>query len=139
MLLVGAIGPLLQAQTIESYTFTTNRVVPDGNAAGVSDVRTLNSAIGAITSLKVRLKVAGEFNGDLHAYVRHSSGYVVLPCWQQPPFRDSGLQELINDLQNECQGANPSLLSTLQSASCGVGGRASCTGLICLSAHQRGR
>ncbi len=73
-----AVPPLLQAQLTESYTFTTNRVVPDGNAPGLSDVRTLNSAVGAIASIKVRLKITGDFNGDLYGYVRHSSGFTVL-------------------------------------------------------------
>ena len=77
--LLGTVSPLLvQAQTTESYTFTTNRVVPDGNAAGLSDVRNVNSAIGTITSVKVRLKLAGEFNGDLYGYVRHASGFTML-------------------------------------------------------------
>jgi subtilisin-like proprotein convertase family protein len=79
MVLLGAVSPLLlQAQTTESFTFTTNRMVPDGNAAGLNDVRNVNSAIGTITSLKVRLKLTGEFNGDLYGYVRHSSGFTVL-------------------------------------------------------------
>ena len=78
LLLAAAPAPLLPAQTIESYTFSTNRVVPDGNAAGLSDVRNVSSAISAISSLKVHLKLAGEFNGDLYAYVRHSSGFAVL-------------------------------------------------------------
>jgi subtilisin-like proprotein convertase family protein len=79
LVLLAAVSPLLlQAQTIESYTFTTNRLVPDGNAAGLSDVRNVNSAIGTITSLKVNLKLTGEFNGDLYGYVRHSSGFTVL-------------------------------------------------------------
>ena len=73
-----AATPLLRAQTIETYTFTTNRLVPDGNAAGLSDVRNINSAIGNITSLKVGFKVTGEFNGDLYVYLRHSGGYAVL-------------------------------------------------------------
>ena len=73
-----AATPLLQAQTIETYTFTTNRLVPDGNAAGLGDVRTISSAIGNITSLKVGFKLTGEFNGDLYVYLRHSSGYTVL-------------------------------------------------------------
>jgi len=71
-------APLLQAQSIETYTFTTNRLVPDGNAAGLSDVRTLNSAIGNITGLSVGFKLTGEYNGDLYVYLRHSSGYTVL-------------------------------------------------------------
>jgi len=78
VLLGAAMPPLLKAQTTESYTFTTNRVVPDGNAAGLSDVRTINSAIGNVTSLAVRLNITGEFNGDLYGYLRHSSGFTVL-------------------------------------------------------------
>src|ERR1035437_669679 len=73
-----AATPLLQAQTIETYTFTTNRLVPDGDASGMSDIRNVPSAIGTITAVKVRLKIAGEFNGDLYGYVRHSSGFTVL-------------------------------------------------------------
>ena len=73
-----AATPLLRAQTIETYTFTTNRLVPDGNAAGLSDVRNINSAIGVITSLSVNFKLTGEFNGDLYVYLRHSTGYTVL-------------------------------------------------------------
>jgi len=78
VLLGAAPAPLLRGQTTESYTFVTNRIVPDGNAAGLSDVRVVNSAIVGISSLKVRLKIAGEFNGDLYAYVRHSNAFVVL-------------------------------------------------------------
>lgn len=77
--LLGAVSPsLVKAQTTETYTFTTNRILPDGNAAGLSDVRTINSAIGTISSLKVHLKITGEFNGDLYGYLRHSSGFTVL-------------------------------------------------------------
>jgi subtilisin-like proprotein convertase family protein len=79
LVLLAAVSPLLlRAQTTESFTFTTNRLVPDGNFSGLSDVRTISSAIGNISSLKVHLKVAGEFNGDLYAYLRHTNGFVVL-------------------------------------------------------------
>lgn len=79
LVLLGAAATLpIQAQTTETYTFTTNRVVPDGDASGLSEVRNVTSAIGVISSLKVRLKMTGEFNGDLYGYVRHSSGYTVL-------------------------------------------------------------
>ena len=71
--LLVTMAPLLQAQITESFTFTTNRVVPDGNAAGLSDVQTLGSAIGTITSMKVRLKIVGEFNGDLYGYLRQDT------------------------------------------------------------------
>ena len=67
-----------QAQITETHTFTTNRVVPDGNAAGLMDERTIASDIAHIASVKVRLQVTGEFNGDLFAYLRHGSGFTVL-------------------------------------------------------------
>jgi subtilisin-like proprotein convertase family protein len=71
------------AQIVETYTFTTFGAEPslaigDGNASGVSDVRTLDSAIMAIESLTVSLDISGEFNGDLYAYLRHDSGFSVL-------------------------------------------------------------
>jgi subtilisin-like proprotein convertase family protein len=69
---------LLQAQTTESYTFTTNLVVPSGDLSGLSDVEEVSSAIGAISSLQVHLKISGEFNGDLYCYLRNTNGFVVL-------------------------------------------------------------
>ncbi len=79
LVLLAAVSPLLlQAQTTESFTFTTNRLVPDGNFSGLIDVRNVNSAIGTISSLNVRLKLTGEFNGDVYAYLRHTNGFVVL-------------------------------------------------------------
>src|SRR6266487_4650783 len=72
-----------QAQIIETYTFTTfggqpSVAIADGNASGVSDVRSLSSAITAIGSLTVSLNISGEFNGDLYAYLRHDSGFSIL-------------------------------------------------------------
>ena len=82
LLLLGLLAvvspPLLQGQITETYTFTTNRVVPDGNASGLHDVRSVSSAISQIASVKVRLKINGDFNGDLYGYVRHASGFSVL-------------------------------------------------------------
>jgi subtilisin-like proprotein convertase family protein len=75
---LSAVLPRLQAQTIETYTFTTNRLVPDGDVVGLSDVRNINSAIGTIAAVKVGFKLTGEFNGDLFVYLRHASGYTVL-------------------------------------------------------------
>ena len=78
VLVAAAATPLLHGQITETHTFTTNRVVPDGNAAGLSDVRNISSAIAQIASVKVRLRLNGEFNSDLFGYVRHSSGFSVL-------------------------------------------------------------
>jgi subtilisin-like proprotein convertase family protein len=79
LVLLAAVSPLLlQAQTTESFTYTTNRLVPDGNFSGLSDVRNVTSAVGKISSLKVRLKITGEYNGDVYAYLRNTNGFVVL-------------------------------------------------------------
>ena len=60
------------AQTNETHSFTNlNRAVPDGNYSGLSDVHAVSSAVANITALRVKLKVTGEFNGDLYAYLRH--------------------------------------------------------------------
>ncbi len=77
--LLVVLSPCLQAQITETFSFTgLNRPIPDGNAAGLSHVTNLTSAISCITSVKVRLHVAGEFNGDLYGYVTHSNGFTVL-------------------------------------------------------------
>ncbi|MGC9944040.1 MAG: MBG domain-containing protein [Verrucomicrobiota bacterium] len=79
LMLLAAVSPLfLAAQTTESFTFTTNRLVPDGELSGLSDMHNVASAIGNISSLQVRLKIIGEFNGDLYAYLRNTNGFVVL-------------------------------------------------------------
>jgi subtilisin-like proprotein convertase family protein len=78
MLLTGLTPSRLHAQTSESYSFTPNRTIPDGNPAGISEVKNLNSAIGSISSLTVRLKITGEFNGDLYGYIRHGGRLAVV-------------------------------------------------------------
>ena len=78
VLLGAAVTPLASGQIIETHTFTTNRVVPDGNASGLHDVRSIASSIANIADVKVRLKINSEFNGDLYAYVRHTNGFAVL-------------------------------------------------------------
>src|SRR5581483_5020710 len=78
LLAATAAPALLRAQVSEIYTYTTNRLVPDGNPAGLADTRTIASAITNIGSVTVHLKTTGEFNGDLYAYLVHSSGFTVL-------------------------------------------------------------
>jgi hypothetical protein len=64
-------GVSSSAQIVERHSFTNlNQAIPDGNAAGFSDVRTITSAIANLSSVRIQLRVAGEFNGDLYGYVR---------------------------------------------------------------------
>lgn len=60
------------AATSETHTFSNiNKAVPDGNLAGLSDTRSVTSTVSQVSSVRVRLRIAGEFNGDLYGYVRH--------------------------------------------------------------------
>src|SRR6266496_2171131 len=61
----------LPAQTTETHSFASlNRSIPDGNSAGMRDERLVTSAIRRISSARVRLRIDGEFNGDLYGYIR---------------------------------------------------------------------
>lgn len=71
------------AQIVETYSFDTfssqpSISIPDGNAAGLSDVRSINSTITTLTTVSIHLDISGEFNGDLYAYLRHESGISIL-------------------------------------------------------------
>src|SRR5947207_8882355 len=64
----------VRGQVLETHSFTNlNKAVPDGNAAGLSDVQTFSSAIATLTAVRVKVKTAGQFNGDVYGYVRHIS------------------------------------------------------------------
>ena len=59
--------------------FANSGVVPDNNFSGWSDTRTVGgSPAGSFTSLSVDLQLSGGWNGDLYAYLVHSSGFSVL-------------------------------------------------------------
>jgi subtilisin-like proprotein convertase family protein len=74
-LLLTSGGLPLQAQITETNSFTNlNQAIPDGNSSGLHDVRTISSAIPQLSSVWLRLRVTGEFNGDLYAYLRHIRG-----------------------------------------------------------------
>src|SRR5919109_903297 len=100
--------PSGHTQIVETYTFTTfgaqsSLAIADGNASGVSDARTVSSAISAIGSLTVSLDISGQFNGDLYAYLRHDSGFSVLlnrpGRTEDTPsgYSDSGLNITLSD------------------------------------------
>jgi len=60
------------AQTTNKFSsLNLNLAIPDGNGSGLSVATNLTSAVGNISAARVRLAVAGEFNGDLYAYLRH--------------------------------------------------------------------
>lgn len=63
-----------------SDTFTVNQAIPDGNPTGWSDTRNVSffDSGWQITDVNVTLNVSGGYNGDLYAYLTHSSGFAVL-------------------------------------------------------------
>jgi subtilisin-like proprotein convertase family protein len=59
--------------------FANNGAIPDGNTTGWFDTRTVTGITdGSITDVNVFLNVNGGYNGDLYAYLSHSSGFAVL-------------------------------------------------------------
>lgn len=62
-----------------SSNFSTSLTIPDNDSTGVADTRTLSIPGGdSIIGLEVRLEIAGGFNGDYYAYLRHDNGFAVL-------------------------------------------------------------
>jgi len=60
------------AQTTNKFSsLNLNLAVPDGSGSGLSIASNLTSSISSISAVRVRLAVAGEFNGDLYAYLRY--------------------------------------------------------------------
>jgi subtilisin-like proprotein convertase family protein len=60
-----------------SVDFAVNRPIPEG-VMGLSDTRTITNSSHSLTSVKVKLKISGTYNGDLFCYLRRASGYSVL-------------------------------------------------------------
>ena len=59
--------------------FANGGVVPDNNFSGWTDTRSVSTMpAGTFTSLAVNLQLTGGWNGDLYAYLVHSSGFTVL-------------------------------------------------------------
>ena len=74
--LVACVGvTAARAQFTQTNNFPdVNLSIPDGDVNGTQDIRNIDSDIADITSIRVRLNVSGNFNGDLYGYLRHSSG-----------------------------------------------------------------
>ena len=59
--------------------FANSGVVPDNNFSGWSDTRSVSTMpTGTFTAVAVTLELSGGWNGDLYAYLVHSSGFSVL-------------------------------------------------------------
>jgi subtilisin-like proprotein convertase family protein len=67
----------------QSFNFTVNTAIPDGEATGLVNAQTISSAPGqTIVDLNVSLTITGTglggFNGDLYVSLEHESGFSVL-------------------------------------------------------------
>lgn len=66
-----------QATNIANYS--VNSAVPDNDASGLSSTVTFaSSQISSLDAVVVTLDLSGGYNGDLYAYLTHSSGFAVL-------------------------------------------------------------
>ncbi len=54
--------------------FANSGIIPDGNLAGWSDTRVIGGLSGTIADVNVSINLSGGYNGDLYAYLVHSSG-----------------------------------------------------------------
>lgn len=67
------------ASTTFTQTWNISTAIPDNDDVGFTDMRTVSAPeITEIESMTVNLTISGGWNGDLFAYVVHSSGYAVL-------------------------------------------------------------
>lgn len=77
--LLAATALTARAQLVETHSYTNlHRAIPDGSPVGLRDTRSVTSSVTQITGVRVKLKIAGEFNGDLYGYLRHGSGLSIL-------------------------------------------------------------
>ena len=72
-------APVSALSITDSDQYTPGVLIRDNDLNGVADTHTFNSTIQSIASLEVTLNIAGGYNGDLYAYLRHgNSGFAVL-------------------------------------------------------------
>ena len=82
--------------------FANGGVIPDGSLTGWSDTRAV-SGIGNISDVSVTLNLSGGWNGDLYAYLVHSSGFSVLlnrvgvTANGSPGYGTAGMNVTLND------------------------------------------
>jgi hypothetical protein len=76
---VAAIVLQMSLMSVLGHGFETNifnairAPIPDGSSAGIQDIRVISSEIVELTTVRVRLKILGNFNGDLYGYIRHTN------------------------------------------------------------------
>lgn len=102
------LGSIVAAASTETNRFSDlYKLIPDGTASGLSDVRVVSSSIATLSSVRIQLRIDGQFNGDLYGYVRHTTAQSTNFCvllnragkTTLSPFGydDSGLDVLFDD------------------------------------------
>ena len=72
-----------EADFVQTYNtgFANGGVIPDGSRTGWTDTETVSvpgTSLNQMTDVSVTLNLSGGWNGDLYAYLVHSSGFAVL-------------------------------------------------------------
>lgn len=77
--IIGLVGGASAATTItETFTKNAGVTIPDNNSSGLVSTQTISANIGSIDVIVLTLKTDGGWNGDLYAYLQHSTGFSIL-------------------------------------------------------------
>jgi len=68
----------IASATVVSTNWDVNISIPDGDLNGVAVTGTFGSALVDISDVSVMLNIAGQFNGDLYAYLSFGSDAAIL-------------------------------------------------------------
>jgi subtilisin-like proprotein convertase family protein len=105
-ILLLALARSAQADFVQTFTtgFANGGVIPDGSLTGWANTQTLSGAPTSISDVSVTLNLSGGWNGDLYAYLVHSSGFSVLlnrvgrETGNAPGYGTAGMSVTLNDL-----------------------------------------
>src|ERR1017187_6874422 len=101
-----ALARSAQADFVQTFTtgFQNGGVIPDGSLTGWAETPNVTVAgLDRITDLSVSLNLSGGWNGDLYAYLVHSSGFAVLlnrvgrDTGNTPGYGTAGMNVTFND------------------------------------------
>ncbi len=66
------------ATVTTTYGWNVGQTIPDNDSSGLVNVQTVSSDIQSIDVLTLSVETQGGWNGDLYAYLQHSSGFSVV-------------------------------------------------------------
>lgn len=79
----GCLATTAPAQVLLNYSWSTFNQdtflsIPDANATGISDIRTIVADALQILDIAINIEASGNYNGDLYVTLQHGSGFSVL-------------------------------------------------------------